>query len=192
MPPPPDVTPFRGQLQGTSMGLDESTVADAYERYGHLVLRRCRNLMGNDEDAREALQDTFLRLWRYGGNFVEAQSPLRWLYRVAERVCFDRLSKERKRKAAAPTHSYHDHADVDPEGPSTDASDRLADRQIVLRFLGHLDKPLQRIAILHYVDQFAQGQIAEETGWSRQTVNKKLGQLRQKAKRLAHKWSVPS
>ena len=47
-----------------------------------------------------------------------------------------------------------------------------------------MDDKARQIAILAFVDGFSQGQIAERLGWSRQTINKKLKQIRETATEL--------
>lgn len=48
----------------------------------------------NDEDARDALQDTFFNLWKRGG--VETESEARnKLFAVLRNICIDRLRKPR-------------------------------------------------------------------------------------------------
>ena len=42
-----------------------------------------------------------------------------------------------------------------------------------------------RYALLHYLDELPQDEIARQLGWSRKTVGKKLAQIRAKAHSLA-------
>jgi RNA polymerase sigma factor (sigma-70 family) len=79
---------------------------------------------------------------------------------------------------------------LDPLAPELDRipampRDEAADWQVVRMFLHKLDDRMQRIAVMHWVDEMTQDEIAAETGWSRQTVCKKLKQLRERAARLA-------
>ena len=156
------------------MKLTEREVGAAYECYGHLVLRRCRAILRDDDLAQDALQEVFVRLMRYGGKFKQADSPLRWLYRVSDRVCFD-LIKATKRQPESRESTVQQRSDASRPDQA------VADRQAVLRFLAHFDDKTKQIAILHYVEELPQERIAQETGWSRQTIHKKLQRLRAKA-----------
>ena len=154
--------------------MTEAELTSAYLTYGHLVLRRCRRLLRDGASAEDAAQETFLRLWRYGAAFALADSKLAWLYRVADRCCLDRLARRRELPLAdAP----------EPQAPAGQA-DSLADGQLVIRFLDRFDEPLRQIAIYHFLDELTQGEIAAQTGWSRQTVNKKISLLRDHATRM--------
>jgi len=154
--------------------MTQDELADAYRRFGPLVAQRCRAIVRDDALAEDALQNVFMRLWRYESSFAEAESKLGWLYRVADRCCFDLLARRRTRKETSLSDL--------PERQRADAS--VEDRELVLRFLGRFDERTQQVAVLHYLDGLPQEEIARATGWSRQTVWKKLTLLRDSAARL--------
>lgn len=158
-------------------GLSEEEVSEAYAQFGALVLLRCKRILREHGTAEDATQDVFLRLWRYGRSFKAAGSKLAWLYRVAERCCFDQYAKRTKR-AEVPLANGTD-------WPEPTASNRsFEDWNCVSRFLERFDKRLQRIAVMYYVDEMTQTEIAKATGWSRQTVIKKLNLLQLRATKL--------
>lgn len=153
-------------------GLDNTALVEAHRRYGHLVLRRCGLLLRDAALAEDALQETFVKLMRYGADFQAAQSPLRWLYRCSDRVCFDLMQRRRARAEVG---------EPPPDVPVPPGAVRVDERDAVLRFLHTLSEDERTIAVLAFVDGLNQGEIADETGWSRQTVNKKLGVVRARA-----------
>jgi len=63
------------------------------------VLRTSLRLLGRLEDAQDAAQEVFLKLYRNRGKFT-AESDIRpWLYRVTVNVCRD-LARKRRRPVA--------------------------------------------------------------------------------------------
>lgn len=56
--------------------------------------RSALGFLKNDEDARDALQDTFLNLWRDGGAETETAARNK-LFAVLRNICIDRLRKSR-------------------------------------------------------------------------------------------------
>lgn len=56
---------------------------DAVERYGDTVYRICLTITGNAEDAKDAFQETFLRLVRNKDKIVSEEHLKAWLIRVA-------------------------------------------------------------------------------------------------------------
>lgn len=56
--------------------------------------RSALGFLKNDEDARDALQDTFFNLWRDGGVESDAEARNK-LFTVLRNICIDRLRKPR-------------------------------------------------------------------------------------------------
>lgn len=56
--------------------------------------RSALGFLKNDEDARDALQDTFFNLWRDGGTETETEARNK-LFAVLRNICIDRLRKPR-------------------------------------------------------------------------------------------------
>jgi RNA polymerase sigma-70 factor (ECF subfamily) len=77
-----------------SLRTDE--VSDLYAKYGFFLLRRCRTILRDPGLADDALQEAFVKILRSGGAVRDADEPLRWLYRVVDRCCFDALRKRRR------------------------------------------------------------------------------------------------
>ncbi|MBW2258741.1 MAG: sigma-70 family RNA polymerase sigma factor, partial [Deltaproteobacteria bacterium] len=48
------------------MTLNEAELAELYDRYAHVVYRRCLSILGNEEDAHDATQETFAKVLRHG------------------------------------------------------------------------------------------------------------------------------
>lgn len=75
-------------------------VVARYER--PLCQYACR-LTGNLETARDAVQDTFLKLWRADILADDRTAP--WLFRVCRNRCIDILRKEKPMQALTDTHA---------------------------------------------------------------------------------------
>jgi len=153
---------------------DEATVADAYQRMGALVRARCRKILRDHAAADDAMQEAFVRLWRALPAYREATSKLAWMYRVSDRCCFDVLARQRSRRESP----------MSAEPVQAPPQQAVEDREVVLAFLGRFDPRLQEVAVLHYLDQMTGEEIATATGWSRQTVVKKLQHLKERAAAL--------
>jgi RNA polymerase sigma factor (sigma-70 family) len=64
----------------------EVAFAALVERHGSMVLRVCRGIVGNDQDAQDAFQATFFILARKGNSLWVRDSLAPWLHRVACRA----------------------------------------------------------------------------------------------------------
>ena len=158
-------------------------VEATYERYGPMVLRRCRTLLRDEERAVDAMHDTFVRLLR--SNYrIEDRGLASLLYRMATNVCLNHIRTTKRR----------------PETPSETLLEELAtldeaeDRSLAQRILGRIfasEQPsTQTIAVLHLVDGMTLDEVAREVGLSVSGVRKRLRRLKSTARSLAEEGAV--
>jgi RNA polymerase sigma-70 factor (ECF subfamily) len=155
-------------------------VAAAYRQFGTAVLARCRRMLGSASFAEDALQEVFLRLYRYGDAFRAADSKLLWLYRVADRCCLDHIAKSDLRRRVVLVDDP-DQLGASGQESSPEALGSAEDRQLVHALLGRFSPRVRRVAYLYYVDEMTMDEIARETGWSRKTISRKLAAVRSRA-----------
>ena len=65
------------------------------------VLGTALRLLGNLEDAQDAAQETFLRLYKSLNRLADVQEIKSWLYRVTVNICND-MHRQRRRRAWEP------------------------------------------------------------------------------------------
>lgn len=159
-----------------SEGLSNREVADLYRRYGFLLRRRCLMLLRDPAHVDDAFQETFLKLMRAGAPIRTADEPLRWLYRVADRTCFDLLRRTKTRRAAPID-------DVLDELPAHDGLEPEL-RRAAMELLDALDDEDQQIAVMAFLDGMNQQEIADELGYSRMTIIKRMARLKERAQRI--------
>ena len=77
--------------------------ADAFrvlvERHSRPMFRLAFRMTGNEQDAEDIVQDTFLRAYRRIGKFDERASFGTWLYRITVNCSLD-LVRARKRRSS--------------------------------------------------------------------------------------------
>jgi RNA polymerase sigma-70 factor (ECF subfamily) len=112
---------------------------DAFEQLVRLhdrsVLRLAMNLLRSEEDARDAYQEAFLRVYRRLDSFNFQSSFHTWLYRIVTNVCLDMLRRKSVRKEQtvkdAPEGNALDLIERAPDGRAGSDPDRvLAGRQL--------------------------------------------------------------
>ena len=165
------------------MSPTEVQVENLYRQYGGLIHRRCRRILRDDEEARDAVQDVFARAIRSWHSWDGEASRLTWLSRIATNHCLNviRDSKGRRdkldqRKGERPG------AGLGPESHG-----RLELLDVVKAIMEDMDEDLQRLAILYYFDEMTQAEIAQEVGLSVPTVRKRLRLFVDKARRSLRK-----
>ena len=151
-------------------GLSASEVGDLYRRYGFVLGRRARLFLRDDALAQDAVQELLAVLLKRGQSLREADSAYRWMCRALDRVCLDLLRRTKRTREALQI----DDVDVIGPAPGIDAVARRA----VLESLERLDDRDQSIAIAVFVDGVTQGEVADELGCSRVTVNKTVQRIK--------------
>ncbi|HYW17492.1 MAG TPA: sigma-70 family RNA polymerase sigma factor [Allosphingosinicella sp.] len=116
-------------------GGDRAAMADLYQRTSSKLFGICLRLLGSEAEAEEALQETYVAVWRKAGLFDPAKaSPITWLAILARNKAIDRL---RVRKPGS-NAGLEEAADVVDPGAS--ALDVLEDAQESHRLSGCLDE----------------------------------------------------
>ena len=130
-----------------------------------MVLARCRYLLGDAEAARDATQDVFVAALGALGDYRAAASPTTWLTRIAINHC---LNLRRAGRAAWPQELARLSRDRSERGIEPDS------RELVRALLGAAPAESQEVAVLYFVDELTQAEVAEAAGISLPTVRKRL------------------
>jgi RNA polymerase sigma-70 factor (ECF subfamily) len=152
-------------------GLTNAEVTEIHRRYGFFLRRRCQVLMRDRALADDALQEVLMKLLRHGAPFRDAPHPMRWLHRVTDHACFDLFRRGKRAREAAPIDEAEElvHPGVSPEL-----------RRAVADALAVLTEEEQEVAVMAFVDGMSQQEIADELGYSRVTVNKRVAAIRRR------------
>jgi len=152
-------------------------------QYQRLVLVTAMRLLGNMEDAKDASQEVFLRLYRNFGK-VEAESHLQaWLYRVTVNICRD---MGRKRKPSVPMEDVPDPvaAGDDPQQCATGA-----ERQRVLQMSLRMLSEKERAAlVLRDLEGLSTEEVARVLGSSEATVRSHISKARIKMRDFVERY----
>ena len=136
---------------------------DAYSRLVDRYYERCARfavrMLGNRDDAEDALQATFLRAYRSLGKYQERDRFSAWLYRILVNQC----------RSLAARRSHRDRVFVREEALLMNAPDRRQawtgeDEEFVQRVLAELDPLLREAFVLKYVEELSYEEMAEMTG----------------------------
>jgi RNA polymerase sigma factor (sigma-70 family) len=136
-----------------------------YTRHAGAVFGRCRWLLRDEEAAKDATQEVFARVLRALPEFREAASPSTWLLRIATHHCLNELRSGRARwkEEASRLAELRRDEGIAPER-----------RELLRVLIARADEEEQEVAIMYYVDELTQAEIAAATGKSLPTVRKRL------------------
>jgi len=141
------------------------TVEELYRRHAAMVLGRCRYLLRDEEEARDATQEVFARVLRAAGELAAAGSPTAYLMRAATHHCLNVLRAARAAWREEIQRMARDRRErgIEPEA-----------REMVRALLAAAPGEAREVAVLYFVDEMTQAEIAVETGRSLPTVRKRL------------------
>ena len=154
--------------------------ASLMDRHGPMVLRVCRGLLRDANDAEDAFQATFLVLAKRAGSLWVRDSIGPWLhgvaYRVATRSASDRARRARhEQKAASRAVNVMAPAEVDD-------LDRLLHAEVE-----RLPERFRSPIVLCYLQGLTHDEAASQLGWPVGTVRSRLSRGRDKLRgRLDH------
>ena len=146
-------------------------VDELYRQYGPMVIRRCRQLLRDEDQALDAAQDVFVRLLERRDRLRD-DYPSSLLYRMATNLCLNRIRDAKRRQTTADQDLLERIADLD------DAGGRIEARSILARLFGRQQESTRTMAVLHYVDRMTLEEVAGEVGMSVSGVRKRLRGLR--------------
>ncbi len=138
---------------------------ELYRRHAPAVYARCRYLLREDDAARDAAQDVFVRALRALPELRAASSPTAFLLRAATNQCLNvlRASRAAWREEVARVALARSERGIEPDS-----------RELVRVLLGAAPPEAQEVAVLYFVDELTQAEIAQATGRSVPTVRARL------------------
>lgn len=63
------------------------------EKYQRMIFSLALKLLCDEEDAKDAVQDTFVSAWTHLSRYDTSMALSTWLYTIASRLCLDRLRR---------------------------------------------------------------------------------------------------
>ena len=151
------------------MSEHRSTAAELYRTYGPVVYRRCLRILKDQEAAKDATQEVFVKLIRDMSKLEDRETVLPWIYRVATNHCLNQRRNASRRG--------EDFESPPLELAASTDHDTLPDRQLVQGILSRFDATTQTVAVGVLVDGMEQEEVAELLGVSRRTVARKLARF---------------
>ena len=136
-----------------------------------MVMRRCRQLLKEENEALDATQDVFVQILKRRDR-LEMTHPSSLLYRIATNLCLNRI-RDRQRRATMPGDGFLERVAV-----LDDTEPRLEARSVLERLFGRHQESTRTMAVLHFQDGMTLEEVAGEVGMSVSGVRKRLRGLR--------------
>lgn len=138
-----------------------------YRTYGPMVMRRCRHLLGNEERARDAMHETFVRVLQASSR-IRGDFPSSLLFRVATNVCLNAIRDDKIPGRWVDIGRLGEFAGADEPAARTLAGQWLD------RLFRRANPVTREMAVLHFVDGMTFAEVAAETGFSESGVRRRI------------------
>ncbi|MCJ7855228.1 sigma-70 family RNA polymerase sigma factor [Lachnospiraceae bacterium NSJ-143] len=158
-----------------------SMLIENHERFVYNVVYR---ITGNQEDARDAAQEAFLKAFRNFESYDESSAFSTWLYRIAVNTAIDYLRKRKKESSI----SFEDYmAEEKPESVSSSVEEKVISNEGVSKIIeavNSLDEEFKTVIVLRDMEGMDYKEISEITGCPVGTVKSRLSRGRGKLRSI--------
>jgi len=148
------------------------------------LLSSAVRILANQDDARDAVQEAFVSVWKNIGQFAGDSSLYTWIHRIVINACLARLRSIRTRKEVDLAS-----VEVGTPGPVSYLGERWSDsgpslekrtamRQALERALGKLPHDLRLVLLLRDVEELSSKETAVQLGIADALVRQRLHRAR--------------
>lgn len=154
---------------------DEFAFVTLYNRFKAPVYVFCLKLLLDEELARDALQETFLRVYENRDRLLKTAAFRSWLFTIARNQCYNVIRRDRR------TVALHDADDV-ANAASTPANvlERSEQVNLVNHYLAKLKVEYREVLILREYQNLSYEEIAAVTRTTVSSVKSRLFKARRK------------
>ena len=165
---------------------DQAAYAQLVEEHAGRIYRLALRMMGNEADAEDVLQETFLNAFRSIDRFEERSSLSTWLYRIASNAALMRLRRKEPEQISVDEPLERDDGDLVPrqffDFCCLPEEDLLRDEAVaeMNRAVEELPPTLRSVFILRDIEGLSTEETAKALGLSVSAVKSRLMRARLK------------
>jgi RNA polymerase sigma-70 factor (ECF subfamily) len=160
------------KLVGLIAAGDGEALRQLYGRHSDRVFRFALARLGDEEDARDAAQETWMAVWQAAGTYRGASSVSTWLFGI----CRNKVGEILRRRSRAPAPGF-------PTAPAWVASAGEAAAEL-WGCLGRMDEDDRELILLAFYLGLSQQEIAEVLGVPVGTVKSRTHYARRRLQEL--------
>jgi RNA polymerase sigma factor (sigma-70 family) len=165
------------RLTRRAVGGDERAFAAIFRRYHQPLYRFCLAIVGNPEDAQDALQNTMIKVLRALPGEERRIDLKPWLYRIAHNESIDLLRRRRETRQL----------DVEQVAPGYGLAEEAATRERLRRLLadlGELPERQREVLVMREMSGLQFEEIAVALGTSGAVARQTLYEARQSLRQM--------
>ncbi len=159
-----------------------------FEIYQSQVVNIAYSMLSDREDAYDAAQEVFVRVYKNIGSFKEESSFNTWLYRIITNVCSDILRKRQKTsKVISISNMMGEDNDIDipDDSPTPEENIELTERQRAVKdAISQLREEYRVVITMCDIEGMSYDDIAEMLGIPKGTVKSRINRARSSLKKI--------
>ncbi|MEU1466423.1 RNA polymerase sigma factor [Streptomyces sp. NPDC005727] len=164
---------------------DDDSFAVLVQRHDGLLLALARCMLGNPQDAEDAVQDAFVSAWRRLPEYRHGAEFRTWMYRITVNRC---LTMRRRRPPLLPLDAVTEPATTDARSQPARVAEQAAATAALSRALGDLNAEQRLCWTLREVHGLSYKDIAQVTQTGEQTVRGRLFRARRSLQEAMSPW----
>ncbi len=154
-------------------------------RYQRLFVRKAREITGNEDDAYDVVQETFVRIYAGAKRFKaeNVNSFKSWAYTILTRQCYTHYNKQ-KRLAQVNMPLSQEMIEVIPDSAEKERYEHALSMENALALVSKLPEKLKHIVELYFIQGTSQKEIALREHLSPVAVRVRIHRAKRELQRL--------
>ena len=165
-------------------GQDEKAFNELYSRHARRLMGFFLRAFRYDDEAADACQETFLKVWQAAEQFNPTSAFRPWLYTIAYNLCRSRFRHSEQ------AERYHSEQLATTADEYTDTCELQLDNATMLKALAHVLESLPQesrtLFALRFEEELGIAQVSEILGIPEGTVKSRLHRLLNHLKQQLH------
>lgn len=156
-----------------------------FDRYQVVFLRKAKEILNNEQDAYDAVQEAFVRIYSAARNYrkMEGISFKSWAYKVLMNQCFTVYQKKKKERSRV-VIMEDEFLEFIPDKQEMETFDRKLTKDYVMTMVSQLPTLLRRVVTLHFFEERSQKEVAEMEGVTNEVVRTRIHRAKKELKKM--------
>ncbi len=158
------------------------------EKTSPMVFSVAFRMLGDEDNARDVVQDTMVTIWQKLAKIKTAESYKTWVYRIAVNKCYDQLRRRQRQQESR----YDDQAWAIISNHTSEEGitelDNEENARIISLLTGKLSPKQKAVFVLSELEEIPAEEISKITGMNRSAVKANLYHARKNIGSLLQKY----
>lgn len=174
------------ELVNRSKQNDTVAFAQLVSEFQLMVFRLAFRLLCDEDEARDMVQETFVKIWISIDKYDGSCRFSTWIYKITCNTCYDRLRALQRSPSAYSSHLVSADNTIRSEENIEEILTNKELKNLILRFAGQLSPKQKLVFTLRDIEGLDVAEVVAITGMSAEQVKHNLYQARKQIKNKIH------